>query len=235
MYRQIIDELNRFLNSINVPASPLNPDAFQEVFVKKLSNQNIIKDKRRINAGETISTVNQTHIDITGHQSMLFFFEELNNTTSSVQSIDIDLYDNNLKYLRENDKATRQVDTNGNTYFVRPSTVISPRLASSDLTLHSSAYKKYGHTGGQVQINIPDSEEPFTQLQRYAFQNDALIILRYDYLHYMALLIPYELCGNLYSITNTHGSQNVNIAVLNPSYNSMLAHNLQYMKPLPKI
>lgn len=228
MYRQIIDELNRFLNSINVPASPLNPDAFQGVFVKKLSNQNIVKDKRRINAGETVSTVNQTHIDITGRQSMLFFFEELNNTTTSVQSIDIDLYDNNLKYLRENDNATRQFDTNGNIFFVRSSTAISPHLPNSDLTLHSSAYKKYGHTGGQVQINIPDSEESFTQLQRCAFQDDALIILRYDYLRYMALLIPYELCSNLYSITNTHGNQNVNIAVLNPSYDSVLAHNLQY-------
>ena len=60
MYRQIINELNRFLNSINIPGTPLNPDAFQGVFVKKLSNQNIIKDKRRINAGDTTSTVNQT-------------------------------------------------------------------------------------------------------------------------------------------------------------------------------
>ena len=98
MYRQIIDELNHFLNSINISGTPLNPDAFQGVFVKKLSNQNIIKDKRRINAGDTTSTVNQTHIDITGRQSMLFFFEELNNTSTASQSIDIDLYNNNLKY-----------------------------------------------------------------------------------------------------------------------------------------
>lgn len=48
MYRQIINELNRFLNFINIPGIPLNPDAFQGVLVKKLSNQNIIKDKRRI-------------------------------------------------------------------------------------------------------------------------------------------------------------------------------------------
>ena len=60
MYRQIIDELNKFLNFINVPGIPLKPDAFQGVFVKKLSNQNIIKDKRRINAGDIVSTVNQT-------------------------------------------------------------------------------------------------------------------------------------------------------------------------------
>lgn len=228
MYRQIIDEINRFLNSINVPAAPLNPDAFQGVFVKKLSNQNIIKDKRRINAGDTVSTVNQTHIDITGRQGMLFFFEELNNATTSTQSIDIDLYDNNLRYLREIDIATRQVDTNGNTYFVRQSTAVPPHITNWDLTLHSSAYKKYGHAGEQVQINIPDSEEPFTQLQRYAFQDDALVMLRYDHLRYMAVLIPCELCGNLYSITNTHGNQNVNIAFPNPSYNPALAHQIQY-------
>lgn len=106
MYRQIIDELNRFLNFINIPGTPINPDTFQGVFVKKLSNQNIIKDKRRINSGDIVSTINQTHIDVTGRQGMLFFFEELNNTTTSVQNIDIDLYDNNLRYLREIDHAT---------------------------------------------------------------------------------------------------------------------------------
>lgn len=227
MYRQIIDELNRFLNSINVPGIPLNPDAFQGVFVKKLSNQNIIKDKRRINAGETTSNVNQTHIDITGRHGMLFFFEELNNTTTTSQSIDIDLFDNNLIYLRENDNAIRQIDTTGNTYFVRQTTNVPPHLTDWDLTLHSSAYKKYGHTGDQVQINIPDSEESFTQLQRYAFQDDALVMLRYDYLRYMAILVPCELCNNLYSITNTHGNQNVNFVALNTTYNLTLAHQIQ--------
>ena len=34
MYRQIIDVLNHFLNSINVLGTPLNPDAFQGIFVK---------------------------------------------------------------------------------------------------------------------------------------------------------------------------------------------------------
>lgn len=228
MYGQIIDELNRFLNFINIPGIPINPNAFQGVFVKKLSNQNIIKDKRRINFGDIVSTVNQTHIDVTGRQGMLFFFEELNNTTTSVQNIDIDLYDNNLRYLREIDHATAQTDTIGDTYFRRQSTTIPSHLENCDLTLHSSAYKKYGHTGNQVQINIPDSEESFTRLQKHAFQDDALIILRYDYLRYVAVLIPSELCGNLYGITNTHGNQNVNFVALNPSYNPALAHQIQY-------
>jgi hypothetical protein len=227
MYRQIIDELNRFLKFINVSGTPLNPDAFQGVFVKKLSNQNIIKDKRRINAGDTTSTINQTHIDITGRQSMLFFFEELNNASTTSQSIDIDLYDNNLRYLLEKDNAIRQIDTAGNTSFVRQVTNIPPHLTDWDLTLHSSAYKKYGHAGEQVQINIPDSEESFTQLQRCAFQDDALIMLRYDYLRYIAILIPYELCSNLYSITNTRGNQNVNFVALNTAYNLALAHQIQ--------
>lgn len=227
MYKQIINELNRFLNFIKVPETPLNPDVFQGVFIKKLSNQNIIKEKRRINAGDTVSTTNQTHIDITGKQSMLFFFEELNDATTSFQNIDIDLFYKNLKYLESIKDPIQKVDPEGNTYFVR-STVVPPHLTAQDSTLHSSAYKKYGHTGGQVQINIPDSKEAFTQLQRYAFQNDALVMLRYDYLRYMALLIPCELCDNLYSLTNTHGNQNVNVAVLNPSYNPILAHQIQY-------
>ena len=54
MYKLIIDLLNNFLNYIHIPDTPLNPDVFQGVFVKKLSNQNIIKEKRRISANNTI-------------------------------------------------------------------------------------------------------------------------------------------------------------------------------------
>lgn len=228
MYLHIIDELNQFLNSINIPGSPLNPNAFQEILVKKLSNQNIIKEKRRISAGATTSTVNQTHLDITGQRGMLFFFEELNNETTSCQSIDIDLFYNNLEYLRLINTPTSWIDTEGTTHFVRATTGYTYPVAPSDITLHSSAYKKYGHTGGQVQINIPDSEESFTQLQRYAFQDDALVMLRYDYLRYVAILIPYELCNNLYALTNTQGNQNVNFVTHNPTYNHTLAHQIQY-------
>lgn len=228
MYRHIINELNCFLNFIKIPGTPLNPDAFQGVFVKKLSNQNIIKDKRKIKARKTASAVNQTHIDITGHQGMLFFFEELNNVTTSVQGIDIDLYDNNLQYLHEINQASRHIDADGNTFYIRRTTGIPPYLTNWDLTHHSSAYKKYGHTGNQVQINLPNSEETFTQLHRYAFQNDALVMLRYDYLRYVAILIPFELCKNLYSITNTHDNQNINYVALNSSYNPALARKLQY-------
>lgn len=228
MYKLIINALNQFLNYIHVPGTPLNPDAFQGIFVKKLSNQNIIKNKRRINAGYTSSMINQTHIDVTGKQSMLFFFEELNNTTTSVQNIDIDIYDNNFRYLREIDLPSDRTDVNGNTYYIRSNVNLPQYLTDSNFTLHSSAYKKYGHTGGQVQINIPDSEEAFTQLQKFAFQDDALVILRYDYLRYVAILIPCELCNSLYSITNTHGIHNVNYVAMNPSYNPVLAHQIQY-------
>lgn len=229
MYQRVIDELNNFLAQINIPANSINPDVFQGVFVKKLSNQNIIRDKRRIKAGENISTINQTHIDITGHLGMLFFFEELNNATTPLQNIDIDLYDNNLRYLNAINQARRTQDINNNTSFMRSSVTIPTYLPNNNDTLiYSSAYKKYGRSGEQVQINIPDSDEAFTQLQRTAFHDDALIMLRYDYLHYLAILIPVELCDNLYSITNTHGNQNVNFSVLNPTYNADTAHNIQH-------
>lgn len=227
MYNQIINILNQFLNYIHIPDTPLNPDAFQGVFVKKLSNQNIIKDKRRIKYGDTSSTVNQTHIDITGKQGMLFFFEELNSTSTSAQNIDIDIYDNNFRYLKEIDHSAIRTDANGDTYFIRSTTNL-PHLTDWDSSLHSSAYKKYGHTGDQVQINIPDSNEIFTQLQKFAFQDDALVMLRYDYLRYVAILIPCELCDNLYSVTDTHGTHNVNYVAMNPSYNPALAHQIQY-------
>ena len=227
MYNQIINILNQFLNYIHIPDTPLNPDAFQGVFVKKLSNQNIIKDKRRIKYGDTSSTVNQTHIDITGKQGMLFFFEELNSSSTSAQNIDIDIYDNNFRYLKEIDHPITRTDANGDTYFIRSTTNL-PHMADWDSSLHSSAYKKYGHTGDQVQINIPDSNEIFTQLQKFAFQDDALVMLRYDYFRYVAILIPCELCNNLYSITDTHGIHNVNYVAMNPSYNPALAHQIQY-------
>ena len=227
MYNQIINILNQFLNYIHIPDTPLNPDAFQGVFVKKLSNQNIIKDKRKIKYGDTSSTVNQTHIDITGKQGMLFFFEELNSSSTSAQNIDIDIYDNNFRYLKEIDHPITRTDANGDTYFIRSTTNL-PHMADWDSSLHSSAYKKYGHTGDQVQINIPDSNEIFTQLQKFAFQDDALVMLRYDYFRYVAILIPCELCDNLYSITDTHGIHNVNYVAMNPSYNPALAHQIQY-------
>lgn len=113
-------------------------------------------------------------------------------------------------------------------YYVRSNINLPQYLTDFNFALHSSAYKKYGHTGDQVQINIPDSEEAFTQLQRFAFQDDALVMLRYDYLRYVAILIPCELCNNLYSITNTHGTHNVNYVAMNPSYNPVLAHQIQY-------
>lgn len=100
MYQAIINKLNRFLELLNLPSDILNADEFQGVLVKKLSNQNIIKEKRRIPAGTNSSTVNQTHIDITGQNGMLFFFESLNDQTTATQSIDVDLFENNFKYLK---------------------------------------------------------------------------------------------------------------------------------------
>lgn len=228
MYNKIIKELNQFLNFINIPATPLNPDAFQGIFIKKLSNQNIVRDKRKLSAGKNISTINQTHIDIPGKDGMLFFFEKLSNHTTPPQSIDIDIYDNNLKYLQHIDFPVTQTDSVGNIYFKRKTYNVPPLLVDWDLTLYSSAYKKFGHNGKQVQINIPNSEEAFTKLQKTAFQNDALIMLKYDYLRYVAILIPVELCNNLYSITQTHDTTNVNVVVPNPLYNPTLAYNLQY-------
>ena len=46
-------------------------------------------------------------------------------------------------------------------------------------------------------------------------------------MRYFAILIPHELCNTLYSITNTHGNQNVNHVALNPAYNPALAHQIQ--------
>lgn len=227
MYRKIIQELNSYLNFIKIPGNPIKADAFQAVLIKKLSNQNIIKEKRKINAGNAASTVNQTHIDITGRPAILFFFKEIKNATTAAQNIDIDIFYNNLAYLDQIDHSIRYIDKKKNTFFIRRTTEQPPHLTPWDNILHSYAYKKYGHTGEQVQINMPPSKEAFTKLHSHAFQNDALVMLKYDYLHYLSILIPFELCTSLYYITNTHANQHINFVIPNPSYNPQLAHRLQ--------
>lgn len=226
MYTKIIDLLNSYLASLEIPTNTLNPAEFQGILVKKLSNQNIIKDKRRIPAGSKTSSANQTHIDITGKNGMLFFFESLNNHTTDIQSIDVDLFMNNFRYLTQNDSQVINIVTDGTKYIQR-STVSNTALIDNSTILHSTAFKKYGHAGTQVQINIPDSEEVFSQFHKLAFEEDALVMLRYDYQHYLSLLIPSQLCVTLYSLTKTSGSQNVNYVALNPSYNPKIAHDLQ--------
>lgn len=229
MYLQIINEINSFLDKIFVSSNIINPDEFQGVFVKKLSNQNIIKEKRRVNAGETMSTVNQTHIDITGQHSKLFFFNSLNDRTTAAQNVDIDLYENNFKFLNAINDSHIENDSVGNSFYVRSSTDLPAELSlgKCDKIIHSSAYKKYGHTGNQIQINIPNLEEPFTAFHHLAFQDDALIFLKYDLMHYMSILIPVEFCSTLYSITKTHGNKNINVPISNPNYNQELARQIQ--------
>lgn len=230
MYFKIIDEINRFLKDIGIGNTPINPLEFESVFVKKLSNQNICREKRRIKSGEKSTKINQTHIDVTGQTSMLFFFEELDKSTTDLQEIDIDLFYNNFSYLKDVDASKKILDSKGNTVFQRKSSDIPAQYSlvhGFDKILHSSAYKKYGHTGDQVQINIPDSDETFTQFQHFAYQGDALIFLRYDYLHYLSILIPYTLSKELYKLTNTHGTKNINVAYHNPSYNEEFSLQLQ--------
>lgn len=154
MYKKIIDEITTFLTLIHIDSSAINPAEFQGVFVKKLSNQNIIKAKRRIPKGSTISPTNQTHIDITGKNGMNFFFESLKNTTTSIQPIDIDIFSNNLSYL-SNINSVISTAKNGQTVFSRKNTSIAGLTANTNI-YHSFAYKKYGHTGDQVQLNIPN-------------------------------------------------------------------------------
>ena len=225
MYIEIINELKSFLTSIFIDNTILNADIFQGVFIKKLSNQNIIRAKRTIPAGYTISPVKQTHIDITSNKGMLFFFENLSNTTTSIQDIDIDVFANNINYLNRIDTVPCTIVDN-KTMILRATSDITD-LRRNNTIYHSTAFKKHGHTGNQVQLNIPDQEEPFTRLHKHAYLDDALVLLRYNYFHYLSIIIPNELCNNIYTLTQTTGNQNVNVTILNPSYNSHVAELLQ--------
>ena len=233
MYIEIMNEIKSFLASIFIDTTIIDTDIFQGILIKKLSNQNIIRSKRNVPVGSTISPVKQTHLDITGNKAMLFFFENLSNTTTNIQDIDIDVFSNNLDYLNSIDTYNcTTVDTN--IVFSRANTKIT-NLKKSNIIYHSTAFKKHGHTGNQVQLNIPDLEEPFTKLHKLAYVDDALVMLRYNYFHYLAIIIPGKLCRNLYSLTQTSGNQNVNVTILNPSYNSHTASRLQREQITPYI
>lgn len=145
------------------------------------------------------------------------------------------MYANNLRYLQVINTPSAEQDADGNTYFIRSSATIPANLTIDNKLIYSSAYKKCGREGEQVQINIPDSDEAFTQLQRTAFQNDALVMLRYDYFHYLAILIPAELCTDLYSITQTTGNQNINVAVDNPSYHKDTAQTIRHEQMITEV
>lgn len=225
MYIELINEIKHFLSQIYIDPTILNADAFQGVFIKKLSNQNIVRAKRRVPKGNTISPVNQTHIDITGNNGMLFYFEELASNTTSVQNIDVDIFANNFSYLDAIDSDTSAL-RDGYTLFSRSTTTITG-LINNNRIYHSTAFKKYGHNGKQVQLNIPNQEEYFSKLHNLAYLDDALIMLRYDYFHYLAIIIPNELCVNLYNLTHTFEKQNINNAIINPSYNPDIAEHLQ--------
>ncbi len=224
MYNRIIHEINLFLRDINVGENSIDGRKFQAVLIKRLSNQNIIKEKRRIPRGQTTSSVNQTHIDFVSKPSRLFLFEILKDTTTTVQAIDIDLFKNNYNFLQQSNNSITRIDESGTTYIERKECVYSG-LERSSTVIHSSAYKKYGHAGVQTQINIPDAEEVFTRLHHMAFLEDALILLRYDFFHYLALIVPKEKCGKLYSLARVSRS-NVNCVFQNDTYDETIAKAL---------
>lgn len=223
MYTQIIDELNTFLHSLNVNGSRLNPDEFQAVLVKKLSNQNIPRAHRRIPADD----VNQTHIDITGRSGKLFFFEELSAETTDPQPIDIDLYTNNYFYLHELNNQHRQIIDDDNYTVFRRSMLVDPNLTVNNEIICSSAAKKYGHGGDQVQINMPSAVETFSRFHTFTYTDDALVMLRYDYRHYLALIIPLTACTRLYTLAGIVPKKVVNSVIPNPAYDASRATAVQ--------
>lgn len=223
MYAEVIQFVKNFVHTIGIDPDIINPELFQGVFVKRLSNQNIPNTKRKTSN----SKINQTHIDITGVPGKLFFFDTLSNATTPLKSIDIDILYNNYMFIRQIDH--ENITTINSIDYYRRKSFIVPSLAVSNKQLHCNAYKKFGHNGKQGQINLSDPEDPFSRLQKHVYYFDALILLKYNSFHYLALIIPFELCQPLYTITNTPIDRaiNVNVVYNNASYNIMLAEKLQ--------
>jgi predicted restriction endonuclease len=225
MYIEIINEIKTFLSLIKIDLSVIDAVEFQGVFIKKLSNQNIFKIKRRVLDKNVTLPNSQTQIDISSSNAMLFFFENLTNASASIQPIDIDMFTNNLNYLSTID-TYKSTMINGYTVFSRKTSEII-NLENDTSIYHSTAFKKYEHSCERVQLNVPDQNKHLTKLQNLAYLDDALVLLRYNYSHYLAIIIPKEFCNNLYSLTHTFGNQAINFSIPNTAYNSIISEQLQ--------
>ncbi len=78
---------------------------------------------------------------------MLFFFENLANTTTSIQNIDVDVFANNFNYLCAIDNC-KSTATDGYTVFSRTNTTITDLINTSQLLpFFVPAISKLGYKG----------------------------------------------------------------------------------------
>ncbi len=200
-YSNVIDEINEFLLGVN-RLQPISKKSFRGVFVKKLSNSNLVADKkyRYLNTGKK---TNQTHLDLTGQETLRFFFGSDFVAKKEYIEIKIDIPVEHLGFLGKIDCPEEHILKKGkykeDAIVLKRKSVEGVNFVPKSNRLYSAyAYKKYeGHLGEQSQINRLNNRDEYYDLCASAYEGDYIIFLQYDYEHYLCLLLPSEYSHSL--------------------------------------
>lgn len=241
MFTNALKDINNFLTKIGVVNYTLKGSDFQGMFVKRLSNSNLLgEDKKDIKDDGTRN--HQTHLDITGQENINFFFlqGEQNLYTSGTdvsKNINVNLVSNNIEYLDmiNVQKTGLSYQKSGRTYKTVERQAYNFLMGNIHNTtlIRGKAIKKLRHGAmPQVQINTPDSNDEFNKLRKRTYKNDVLILLKQDEYSFWAIVIPKEDISDFRSLqfknANTVLTNNKGI---NISTNTVISENdCEYME-----
>lgn len=218
-YKEAMKAINTFLTDINkLPALP--ESMFQGVFVKKLSNSNLVSSKKYtdITTGEK---THQSHLDLTGQSTLEFFFGENPEPSAGYTQIMIDIPVDHLRLLQTLDHSTSYISERGNTkkkvYVLKRDIPSNFHFThTSDLYYSAYAFKKLeGHSGDQNQINRLQHKDEFFDLCTSAYEGDLLIFMKLSLCHFICILIPCEYSAALSALIGNK----INFSVQNPGFN----------------
>lgn len=217
-YKEIMDSINAFLVDINKLA-PLSDVLFQGVFAKELSNSNLVYAKKYTNAS-TGKKTHQSHLDLTGQDTLKFFFGEHPSSDEEYSQIMLDIPIDNLKLLQQLDnsitvKAQRGTPKKEVNLLKRDIPANFTFTHSSDLFYYAYAFKKLeGHSGAQNQINRLQNKDAFFNLCASAYEKDLLILMKHSLNHYVCILIPSEYSSELSKLMGN----STNFSIPNPAF-----------------
>lgn len=198
-YNDILTSINNFLVSYS-GTNEFSIEMFEGIFIKKLSNSNIVYRKKYINVA-TGNRTHQSHLDLVGQDTLCFFFGNNPDTNDVYKQITLDIPVNNLSLLKAIDLSEESIDSRGpeNTlYRIQRRQSFTPVEfpSTNHHFVEAFAFKKLiGHLGEQNQINRLKNHDAFFDLISYSFENDYLVMLKYNTNHYICLVIPTELAS----------------------------------------
>ena len=222
-YKQIMSAINTFLVNTN-KLLPLADTLFQGVFVKKLSNSNLVSNKKYIDIA-TGKKTHQTHLDLTGRDTLKFFFGNNPDSSAVYTQIMLDIPVDHLRLLQKLDNATPSIAKRGNPkkdVYVLKRNIPSDFYFThtSDLFYFAHAFKKLdGHSGDQNQINRLQNKDEFFDLCSCAYEGDFLIFMKHSLNHYICILMPSEYSTDLSCLLGN----SINFSIDNPTFNEKIS------------